>query len=351
MSFEVRIVPAPPDAPFVGVDGHLEGARLELSHWPGNATPRALRHDLSTGAALAFAALAPERRAELAGAARLVANNHFDTDGTLATFAVLEPDGARARSAALLAAAAAGDFFAWPDDRALCVDAIVNGATDAERSPLAAELAGLAGHARHQRALELLLPALPGLLDGELGAWRALWEPALAAAQADREDLAGAARDDLVHLEWTVWTAERGARSTRAGAPRCFDPGRHALWGRSDADRLLVVGPAAAGTTYRFLLGTRSWFDLVSRAPLPRPDLARAAAELNALEGTAPDGEVAWRAQDVGGASPELWFGTREHESFAEHASALRESALDPARVRRVLSDALRESLAALLEG
>ncbi|HVS17431.1 MAG TPA: DUF6687 family protein, partial [Planctomycetota bacterium] len=151
MSFEPRIVDAPPAEPFVGVDGHLAGARLELSHWPGNATPRELRHDLSTGAALAFAALSRERRAALAGGARVVANNHFDTDGTLAMFAVLEPEAARARAAGLLAAAAAGDFFAWPDDRALAIDALVNGATDAERSPLAGELAGLAGSARHQR--------------------------------------------------------------------------------------------------------------------------------------------------------------------------------------------------------
>ena len=351
MSLEPRIVDAPPDEPFVGVDGHLAGARLELSHWPGNATPRELRHDLSTGAALAFAALPDERRADLVGPARVVANNHFDTDGTLAAFAVLEPERARARARALLAAAAAGDFFAWPDDRALCLDALVNGATDPERSPLAGELAGLAGRARHQRALERLLPALPGLLDGELEPWRALWEAPLAAARADREDLAAAARDDLVHLEWTVWTAERGAVSSRADAPPRFDPGRHALWGASDADRLLVVGPGASGTTYRFLVGTRSWFDLVSRAPLPRPDLARAADALNALEGTRAEDEAAWRAQDVRGASPELWFGTTALEAFSEHSPALRASALEPARVRRVLSDALREGLAALLEG
>jgi hypothetical protein len=339
-------VDEPPREPFVAVDGHLVGAALELSHWPGNTTPRELRHDLSTGAALRFAALAPAQRAELAHGARVVANNHFDTDGTLAMFAVLQPEAACARADALLAAAAAGDFFAWPDDRSLALDAVVGGATDPERSPLAGELAGLAGTARHQRALELLLERLPAMLDGELTPWRALWEAPLAAAQADRADLARAVRDDLVHLEWTVWTAEPLARSTHADAAARFDPGRHALWGASASDRLLVVGPLATGTTYRFLLGTRSWFDLESRAPLPRPDLARLAAELDALEGTASGDEVAWRAQDVRGASPELWFGTRELEHFAEHCAALRPSALSPARVRRTISDGLRTTLA-----
>jgi len=346
VSFEPRLVDEPPREPFVAVDGHLSGAVLELSHWPGNTTPRELRHDLSTGAALRFAALAPAQRAELARGARVVANNHFDTDGAMAMFAVLRPDAALARADALLAAAAAGDFFAWPDDRSLAIDAVVGGATDPERSPLAGELAGLAGTARHQRALELLFERLPALLDGELEPWRALWEGPLAAAQADRSDLAHAVRDDLVHLEWTVWTAEPLARSSRAGAPPRFDPGRHALWGASNCDRLLVVGALASGTTYRFLLSTRSWFDLDSRAPLPRPDLARIASELDRLEGTASGEEVAWRAQDVGGPSPELWFGTSELEHFAEHCDALRPSSLAQAQVRRVISDALRATLA-----
>jgi hypothetical protein len=349
VSFEPRLVDEPPREPFVGVDGHLAGAVLELSHWPGNTTPRELRHDLSTGAALRYAALAPQRRAQLACGARVVANNHFDTDGTLALFAVLEPEVALARADALLAAAAAGDFFAWPDDRSFAIDAVVGGATDPERSPLAGELAGLAGTARHQRALELLLARLPELLDGELAPWRALWEAPLAAARLDRDDLARAVRDDLVHLDWTVWTAEARARSSRAGSPACFDPGRHALWGASACDRLLVVGPLAGGTTYRFLLSTRSWFDLASRGPLPRPELARLAAELDALEGTRSTDEVAWRAQDVRNASPELWFGVREHESFAEHNEALRPSALAPARVRRAISDALRATLSGSL--
>lgn len=345
MILEPRLVDAPPDEPFVGVDGHLAGAVLELSHWPGNATPRELRHDLSTGAALRFAALEPGRREELVRGARIVANNHFDTDGALATFAVLQCGPAAARSEALLAAASAGDFFAWPDDRALALDAVVGGSTDAQRSPLAPRLAGLAGKARHLRALECLVEALPALLDGELEPWRALWEGPLEAARADRGDLARATRDELVHLEWTVWTAESGARSTREGAPARFDPGRHALWGESQHDRLLVVGPQAAGATYRFLLGTRSWFDLCSRAPLPRPDLSSLAEELNALEGSRAGDEAAWRAQDVRGASPELWFGVRELELFAEHNSALRQSSLAPARVRRAISDALRAAL------
>ena len=344
MDLPVRIVERPPAHPVVSVDGAFDAPGLNLSHWPGHATPRELRHDLSTGAALAFARLPAARRAELAAGARELVNNHYDTDGVCALFAVRHPAAALARADLLLAAARAGDFFAGGDERAFVLDAIVAGVADPERSPL--DLAGLAPLERHQRAVEHLLERLPALLDGEVEPYRALWERPLADLRADKADLARCARDELAHLEWTVHTAPQGAVSSRAGAPPLFDPGRHALFETGAEDRALVVGPAAAGATYRLVLNTVSWFELATRAALPRPDLEACAGRLNALEGSAPQAERAWRAQPTASPSPELWFGARDHALFAEHAGdVLAPSALAPAAVRRVLADALRAAL------
>jgi hypothetical protein len=347
----VRIVRAAPPHPVVAVDGHLPGARgLELSHWPGHRTPTALRHDLSTGCALAFARLEPAERERLADGAEAIVNNHYDTDGSCALFAVRHPAAALARADALLAAARAGDFFQWPDDDALALDAIVAGLADAERSPLARELQRLDDVQRHQAATDHLLEHLPDLLDGERAPYRALWEPVLEAARCDRDDLSRCTRDDLVHLDWSVWTAPDETASSRPGAARRFDPGRHALFGASAADRALVIGPGREGTTYRLVISTLSWFDLPGRSAQPRPDLSGLAARLNELEGCAPEGESVWRAQDPSGPSPELWFGAAEHEAFAEHAPALRPSRLEPARVRREVAEALRVALLGTLE-
>jgi hypothetical protein len=144
--------------------------------------------------------------------------------------------------------------------------------------------------------------------------------------------------DDITHLELCVLTArEKG-----------FAPGRHLLFGAtgpggtSGHDRILVVGERASGATYRFLIGTRSWFDLVSQKPLPRPDLGALAARLNALEGTSAAHEIAWRAQPVASPSPELWFGRADHAMFGEHNEALEESRLSPTVVRPAVLDALR---------
>ena len=64
-----------------------------------------------------------------------------------------------------------------------------------------------------------------------------------------------------------------------------------------------VVGPQGSGTTYRFLLSTLSWFDLVTREALQRPSLEQLAAGLNELEGTTPTDPAAWRAQPTDGPS------------------------------------------------
>ena len=303
-----------------------------------------MRHDLSTGSALAFSRLPLERQRELAGPAEAIVNNHYDTDGVLALFAVRHPELALPRAEAMLEAARAGDFYQASSEAALIVDAIVTGFVDPERSPVADELAGLADLERHDRAMQLLLGRLAPILDGEIDPYRALWEPVLARYRADLADLATCARDDIAHFDLSIWTPPRGARSS-GGNGELFDPSRHALFGTTTSDRVLVMAPGEQGTTYRLLVGTRSWFDLVNRTPTPRPPVKPLAAHLNELEGTGPRDAVAWRTQGALGASPELWFGSAELESFAEHNPALRPSQLPPVRVRRAVADAARAVL------
>ncbi len=349
MDLPVRILDEPGGEPVLLVDGtfgpelHAAGG-LNLSHWPGHATPSELRHDLSTGCALRFAVLTPRERRALARGACAIANNHYDTDGVLAVFATRHPELALTRAPRMLAAAAAGDFYRLPDQGALALDALVTSLPDRKRSPLARDLAGLDDRERHERCLRFLLEALPGLLDGDLAPFRELWEPELEAARHDLDDLARAERDERPELDLTAWTAPRGARSSRARELERFDPGRHALFGSTAADRALVIGPGREGTSYRLVLSTLSWFDLVTEKRLPRPALESLAARLDELEGTSPTDALAWRTQASLSPAPELWFGRSEVDSFAEHNPALAPSRLATEVVRSELERALRPS-------
>jgi hypothetical protein len=341
MNLPLRISRAMPSERVISVDGAWGAPGLNLSHWPGNATPRELKHDLSTGIALAFARLDDARRAELARGCTAIVNNHYDTDGTCALFAIVRPSEALQREHALLEAAAAGDLFQFPSERALRVDLIVTNLCDSPHSPIAAQVGGLDDYARHEVATQFLIEQLPAILDGDALAYRELWESELDATRADRADLALAERDDVVHLDWSIWTSKSGLfRRGDGGA------GRHALFGSTPHDRVLFVQPRDGGTCYRLLLSTLSWFELVTRGAHPRPNLADLAARLNQLEGTAPAAECAWRCHPTDSPSPELWFGALELEWFPERCDAVRPSSLAPALVRRTIADALRSTLA-----
>ena len=280
MSLPFRILTRPPAEPVISVDGAFDAPGLNLSHWPGNRTPADLRHDLSAGIALAFARLAPAERARRAQGCVAVVNNHYDTDGALAAFAVLFPERALPLAQPMLDAAAAGDLFRCPSELAFQIDASATAMADADRSPIARELGGLTAAGRWERASAELFERFPRLLAGDVAAERELWEEPLARLREDRARLASAALDELVHLDAAVWSAPAGHPDA---AP--FDPGRHALFGRAPVDRALVLGPFAGGTSARLVLSTKSFFDLVSERPQPRPDLAELARRLNELEG------------------------------------------------------------------
>ena len=321
----------------ISVDGAWDQPGLNLSHWPGNATPPALRHDLSTGAALAFARLDPAERARLSEGCAAIANNHFDTDGACAMFAVARPDLALPRAPRLLEAAAAGDFFQVPSERAFRLDAVVTNLADPERSPWSSRWERLDGAEKHALLYRELVERLPSMLDGDLSDLADLWRPEEEDLRADRASLAAADQVEVVHLDLCMWEGPRG---------KAFDPGRHAVFGGTRADRVLLVGRPSAESTYRLLLSTLSWFDLCSRRPLPRPHLEALARSLNEAEGTDEGASLAWRVTDEGGPSPELWFGTADVERFSERSGALHPSRLAPAQVRRAVGDALRASWA-----
>ncbi len=342
MDLPFRIQTEPGDEPVISVDGAFGAPGLELSHWPGNRTPAELRQPLSTGIALAFNELPEARRRELAAGCRAIVTNHYDTDGLCSAFALLHPEAARARAEGLLAAAEAGDFFRHPSDQAFQIDALVSAYADPERSPLAARMEGLSDLERHELCYRAGFERLPAWLDGDLEAERELWEPALVALHADLADLARGARDDLVHLDLTVFTAGHGQTSRRPGAEGTFDPGRHALFGSTKADRVLVLGPGLGGTTARLVLNTTSWFDLPRREPAPRPDLGALAERLERLEERAGKREHRWHAQAVSSPAPELWYGRPDAEPFAEHSSRLEPSRIPAVEIKREVIEALR---------
>ena len=91
--------------PKLSVDGTVHHA-IHFSHWKGNQTPVSVKADTSTEIALNLVA-APNRD-ELTQGIDLVTNNHFDTDGVLSVWTMLNGERAQPLRDKLIAAAEAG---------------------------------------------------------------------------------------------------------------------------------------------------------------------------------------------------------------------------------------------------
>jgi hypothetical protein len=317
------------------VDGVAEGFR-GLSHWPGQRTPPSLRHDLSTGIALAWARCTPAERLALLGPAQEVANTHYDTDGVLSVFAVMRPYDALARSHALLAAAATGDFGTWNGEVALAVDLSIMALPRHPQSPVVATLPDDATDAERWEASYLwAVEHLPGLLDAP---WTLspLWAHQ---HQQVCEDVAAVEAREGVQVETF---GELDLAAVRAERQLMAIALHHAA---GEHYRLLVSTPADGGHHHRFCFRDESWFELVTISPAPRVPLDGAMAELQRRE-EAAGGRARWWASGLG--VPVVQLGHCEPDAAKAAGFFLdplddpgTPSRLGPDEVRAVLTEAL----------
>ena len=298
LRFEYRPSSADP-ATTLYVDGTEPGFR-SLSHWPGNSTPAALKHDLSTGIALGFVARAPAEQRALLGEFEVVANNHYDTDGVASAFALLFPGPALQWEDELLAAAATGDFSVWRGEEALALDLTVTALAHAPAAPFAAALPPAPDDdARHAAAYAWLLAELPALLEDPL-AWRSLWAEEFERTVADVQRIEEGTGISVRHFpeaDLALVSSDRPLTSI----------GLHLAAG--DASRVLAVLAARDGFRYRYRERVESWFELVSRRVPPRRDLTAVIAALNAAEGVTRGATAQWWSQPAGFPVRELGFG------------------------------------------
>src|SRR5688500_13053565 len=114
----------------------VDGARndktvLTLSHWPKSGSPAALKGDTST--AMVFNYLeSPAFHVE----ADVVSNNHFDEDGLVGIFAMLQPAVAGRHRDLLVDVAQAGDFGIFVRRHAARIAFVLSAYADPESSPL-----------------------------------------------------------------------------------------------------------------------------------------------------------------------------------------------------------------------
>ncbi len=286
--------------PHVVVDGGpTDGTALTLSHWPGSPTPIELLDDLS--AQIAFHALA---RPGVFGIDRLevVTNNHFDQDGLMSAFALVDPDAARARRAQAIDVARAGDFATFVDRDSIRIAFALAAWADPERSPLEPSI--FAGEYDEQcgRLYEALLPQMSAVLDApeEVRPW---WDAEDAHLTESLEAIADGIvtveeRPDLDLAIVTVpesWAARATTRFTIDRSEAVHPAAVNAV---TDRLRIATVQGGRCSVECRY----ETWVMFRSRPVMSRPDLRVLADRLNAEE----PGDAAWRADAPGALTPAL---------------------------------------------
>ena len=309
--------------PHLSVDG-MTPVGPNLSHWPGNRTPRAWRADLSTGIALRFARAAAAAQDAFLGDAELVLNDHYDTDGFGALLAVLRPELAFVREELLLAAAATGDYGTWQTWRGFAIDRIV-ARLAAPASPVRGVFTGVTDPDELSlRRYAWLLEHATSVLD-QPGQFAPLYADEMAQVQEQLTNgLAGDVERRCIPALGLVVLTTHGPRH------------RMVLNTLAAAFRVLHVQHDTDGVRYRYHDRTESWFDLVTIAAPPRLDLRPLAQRLADLE--PPCGGAAWVADAPAEPIPELYFGVPSAQAYGQLTRELRPSRLRPDQVVAALA-------------
>jgi len=127
--------------PNIVVDGSPnEATVLTLTHWPGLVQPAGT--DVDTSAEMTFAYLDEPLDHE---PAVVVTNNHFDQDGAVGLFCLIDPTAALAHRGLLVDLARAGDFGTYRYRNAARASMTLSAFADPVRSPVVGELTGDAG--------------------------------------------------------------------------------------------------------------------------------------------------------------------------------------------------------------
>jgi hypothetical protein len=274
------------NVPKLAVDGTV-GNSIHFSHWQGNETPAEVKADTSTEITLNLVA-SPNRDALTQGI-ELVTNNHFDTDGVLSVWTMLNGERALEFRDKLIPTAEAGDFSEFTNENAVRASIAIQGSdqpitADDSGSPLANQLTGSPVD-DDARAYELVLPQVERVLtriDEYENLWRGPWQQIEKSIESFER--AASTVEEFSDTKLSLITIARDVFG-----PSGFDPARYAapftaISRYAKGQLFLIAIPYQNGWAYRIDYPYYSWAETIVRPRIQRRNFASLVSRLNERE-------------------------------------------------------------------
>jgi hypothetical protein len=236
---------------------------LTLSHWPKSPTPQELKDDLSTQIVFHYL-----DRPDLKVAAEAVSNNHFDEDGLVSLYVMVNPEKASYWRDLLIDVAAAGDFGTYRIPEAARAAFTVAAYADAERSPLPKDIFHLSYPETTAALYREMIGILPDIILSP-EKYRRFWKP----QEEDLHSSEAAIQQGAILIE-EIPDVDLAVVSVPEEIGTCHT---FALHNATRCFRILMI----KGHSYEFRYRYESWVEYVSQPVPPRIDLTKLAERLS----------------------------------------------------------------------
>jgi hypothetical protein len=283
------------DTPNVIVDGMSSKATIcNLSHWPQSGTKKELKDDLS--AQIVFHYL---DRPDLHVEVEAVSNDHFDADGLIGLYSILNATEAQKDRELLIDVANAGDFGKYRIRQAARIAFVITAFGDKDRSPLDKGIFNLPYPGYTSAMYETMLPMLPEIIK-DTEKFRRYWEGDEAFLLASEAAIrSGQVRiDEVKEIDLAVVTLPPLSAADNLGQGLNGACHQMAIHNATDCFRILLM----RGNRYELYYRYESWVQYMSRRPMPRVDLSALAQSLSDQE----NGNGEWKFTDVEAMEPSL---------------------------------------------
>ncbi len=273
------------DVDKISVDGLVPNS-AHLSHWRGNQTPVPFKADTATE--IVFRYLCHPKRKDLFPQYRIITNNHFDTDGLLSIWALLNPKKAEPLAGRMISAAEAGDFSAFSSEEGVQLNLLIHALCHHNESPFAGKITSYDGPLE-AAYYKYILPVVPDLFknkDRYRPLWQANFERILHSMALFEKGIIGVEEHEDERL--SVIIDEKR-------------PARQAIDHYCEGDLFLVVEDrehTGGGYAYELEYRYYAWAETVTRPQIMKIPMKNLAEVLNRAESN-PSG--LWLAEDYPG--------------------------------------------------